>query len=261
MNTTFVGTKLLILGMLIFQSAASAWAQAKKPVSLTELAAYTGADREQRLLAGAKAEGKVVWYTSLAGSSYKELAKGFETKYPGIKIEAYRGTSTDIMTRISAEAQAKQILADVLETTVPPLSYLRDNKLLVPYTSPSLNKYPASTKANAGRGLIYWAVDRETYSGVGYNTNLIPASAVPKNYGDLLNPRAQRKNWVGFKRNRRASAWGYAQAERGRVHQETQDAGRSFAGCFRASDGGLGSFGRSSALADYIPRPCSRAQK
>ena len=42
-------------------------------------------DREQRLAAGAEAEGKVVWYTSLAGSSYKELAQGFEKKYPGVK--------------------------------------------------------------------------------------------------------------------------------------------------------------------------------
>ena len=193
MNTRFFGTKLLIVAVLIIQSAAGAWAQAKKPIALAELAAYTGADREQRLLAGARAEGKVVWYTSLAGSSYKELAKGFEQKYPGIKIEAYRGTSTDIMTRLTAEAQAKQILADVLETTVPPLTYLRENKLLVPYTSPFLNKYPASTKESAGRGLIYWAVDRETYSGVGYNTNLIPASAAPKEYEDLLKPELKGK--------------------------------------------------------------------
>ncbi len=49
----------------------SAWAQ--KPATLAELAAYSGADREQLLLAGAKAEGKVVWFTSFTGSSYKEL--------------------------------------------------------------------------------------------------------------------------------------------------------------------------------------------
>ena len=200
MDTRFEGAKLFIVAtLLIIQGAAGAWAQGKKPATLAELASYTGPDREQRLLAGARAEGKVVWYTSLAGSSYKELAKGFETKYPGIKIEAYRGTSTDIMTRLSAEAQAKQILADVLETTVPPLTYLRENKLLVPYTSPFLKQYPASTKETAGRGLIYWAVDRETYSGVGYNTNLIPASAVPKNYGDLLRPELKGK--IGFVSN------------------------------------------------------------
>jgi iron(III) transport system substrate-binding protein len=188
-----------VAAVLSLVAAAGVWAQGKKPASLAELAAYSGADREQRLFAGAKAEGKVVWYTSLAGASYKELAKGFETKYPGIKVEAYRATSTDIMTRITAEAQAKQILADVLETTVPPLTYLRENKLLVPFTSPGLNNYPASTKENAGRGMVYWAVDRETYSGVGYNTKLIPPSAVPKNYADLLKPELKGK--IGFVSN------------------------------------------------------------
>ena len=186
--------KLFVMAVfLLIQFDANVWAQSNKAASIAELAAYAGADREQRLLAGAKAEGRVLWYTSLAGSSYKQLAKGFETKYPGIKIETYRGTSTDIMTRVSAEVQAKQILADVLETTVPPLTFLKENKLLVPYTSPSLAKYPASTKENAGRGLVYWTVDRETYSGVGYNTNLIPAAAVPRNYGDLLKPELKGK--------------------------------------------------------------------
>lgn len=187
------------LGLLFLQCAFSAWAQGKKPESPAEIAAYTGADREQHLLAGAKAEGKVVWYTSLAGSSYKELAKGFEIKYPGVKIEPYRGTSSDIMTKVTAEAQARQVIADAIETTLPTLRYLRENKLLVAFSSPYLAKYPARTKENAGRGLIYWAIDRETYMGVGYNTNLIPASIVPKNYGDLLRPELKGK--IGFVSN------------------------------------------------------------
>ena len=188
---------LLILTMFVFlQVGGTALGQSKKPASLAELAAYTGADREQRLLAGAKTEGKVVWYTSLAGSSYKELAKGFETKYSGVKIEPYRGTSNDLMTKIVAEAEAKHFLADAIETTLPVLRYMRENKILVPYTSPHLGKYPAHAKEKADRGLFYWAIDRETYMGVGYNTNVIPASAVPKNYADLLKPELKGK--MGF---------------------------------------------------------------
>jgi len=182
----------------LLSSSADGWAQAKKPISLAELGAYTGADREQRLIAGAKPEGKVVWYTSLAGSSYKDLAKGFETKY-GIKIEPYRAASTDIMTKVTAEAQAKQVIADVIETTLPTLRFLRESKLLVPYTSVHLVKYPAHAKENAIKGLVYWGIDRETYMGVGYNTNLIPATAIPKNYGDLLKPELKGK--IGFVSN------------------------------------------------------------
>lgn len=190
--------RYVIMMVLVVLSSTDGWAQAKKTLSLAELGAYTGADREQRLISGAKAEGKVVWYTSLAGSSYKELAKGFEAKY-GIKIEPYRATSTDIMTKVTAEAQAKQAIADVVETTLPTLRYLRENKLLIPYTSVHLAKYPAYARENATKSLVYWGIDRETYMGVGYNTNLISGPAIPKNYGDLLKPELKGK--IGFVSN------------------------------------------------------------
>ena len=103
------------------------------------------------------------------------------------------------MTKVTAEAQAKQIIADVIETTLPTLRFLRENKLLIAYTSPHLAKYPPNTKESAARGLVFWAIDRETYMGVGYNTNLIPASIVPKNYGDLLRPELKGK--IGFVSN------------------------------------------------------------
>ncbi len=195
MQTTFKILRAALTVALLWPCLA--FAQDKK--ASADVAAYGGADREQRLVAGAKAEGKVVWYTSLAGSSYKELAKAFETKYPGVKIEPYRAESSDIMTKVTAEAQARQVIADIVETTLPALRFLRENKLLIVYTSPYLGKYPPATKEDAGRGLVYWAVDRETYMGVGYNTNLIPSSLVPKNYADLLKP--QLKGKIGFVSN------------------------------------------------------------
>ena len=171
-------------------------AQGKRPATLSELVAYTGADREQILVAGAKAEGKVIWYTSLAGSSYKELALGFEKKYPGIKADVYRAASNELMARISAEAKARQYLVDTIETTLPLLKSLREDGLLAVYRSPHLAKYPSHAKESAGNGLYYWGVNRESFIGVGYNPNLIPPSVVPKNFNGLLNP--QLKGKMGF---------------------------------------------------------------
>jgi len=168
------------------------FAQARKPGTLSELVAYTGADREQILVAGAKAEGKVSWYTSLAGSSYKELAQGFENKY-GVKCEVYRAASNELQARISAEAKARQYIADTIETTLPLLKSLREDGLLAVYTSPHLLKYPAHAKEKAGNGLYYWGVNRESFIGVGFNPNLIPAGAVPKNFAGLLNPQLKGK--------------------------------------------------------------------
>jgi iron(III) transport system substrate-binding protein len=75
---------------------------------------YDGKDREQILYAGAKTEGKITWYTSLAGDSYKGVAKAFETKYSGIKIEAYRVSGSEMTTRMMEEAKAKRYIVDAV---------------------------------------------------------------------------------------------------------------------------------------------------
>ena len=190
---SLVSLTSIIFIITLLEPPASLHAQTKKHATLSQLAAYTGADREQILIAGAKAEGKVVWYTSLAGSSYKELAQGFEKKYPGVKVDVYRAASNELMARITAEAKARQYLVDTIETTLPLLKSLREDGLLAVYTSPHLAKYPAHAKESAGKGLYYWGVNRESFIGVGYNPNLIPSSAVPKNFAGLLNPQLKGK--------------------------------------------------------------------
>ena len=67
-------------------------------MSIAEIAVYNKPDREKMLYEGAKKEGKLMWYTSLAGGSYKELVKLFETKYPGIQIDAFRAGGSDLAT-------------------------------------------------------------------------------------------------------------------------------------------------------------------
>jgi ABC-type glycerol-3-phosphate transport system substrate-binding protein len=74
----------------LFLLSSEAQLQSRKAMTIAELVTYNGSDREQLLYSGAKSEGKVVWYTSLAGESYKGMVKAFETKYPGVKVEAYR---------------------------------------------------------------------------------------------------------------------------------------------------------------------------
>jgi len=162
-------------------------AQGAKPATIADLAAYTGSDREQMLAAGAKKEGKIVWYTALAGNSYRELAKAFEAKY-GVQVESYRGTSKDLISKFLAEAQAKRYLMDVAESSLPLLMLMRALKLIQPFSSPHIGRLIPDAKEEAGKGLIYWGTVRESYMGFAYNKDKLPANAVPKNYDDLLKP-------------------------------------------------------------------------
>src|SRR5919198_4019853 len=108
-----------------------------KPVSVGELAAYNKPDREKVFFEGAKKEGKLLWYTSLTGGPNLEVPKAFEAKYPGIKVDVYRGDSDAIIARVLQEAEAKRYLVDAIETTFPILKVMKDDKLLTPYFSPT----------------------------------------------------------------------------------------------------------------------------
>ena len=136
--------------------AAPSRSQTGKPSSAAELASYTGTDRERLLVDGAKREGKVVWYTTLAAEQNKQIAGAFETKYPGVKVETFRTGSSALAQRLLTEATARRHIADAIETTLPGLLTFRENKLLLPYTSPQLAAFPDDAKEKGPKNLVYW---------------------------------------------------------------------------------------------------------
>lgn len=182
----------VIVGLMLLPS--SVLAQSGR--SVAELAAYNKPDREKMLYEGAKKEGRLMWYTSLTGGPNTQAPKVFAAKYPGVQLEVYRGNSEAIIQKVLQEAQAKRFLVDTIETTFPVLKVMLEYKLLSPYFSPSLDRYPAEAKESAGNGLVYWTTDRESYIGLAYNTNSVQGSAVPKGFDDLLRPELKDK--IGF---------------------------------------------------------------
>ena len=184
--------KVLSLALLILATASLSWAQARKPKTLDELTAYTGQDRQQILVEGARSEGKVVWYTSLAGV-YRDLVDAFKKKYPEVSVEAYRGGSTDLAPRLINEAQSGRNVADALEGTPGLLMALRERDILKAYLSPELARYPETAKTRADGTRVYWVTDREAYLGFGYNMRMVAPAEVPRNFQDLLKPELKGK--------------------------------------------------------------------
>jgi iron(III) transport system substrate-binding protein len=192
-------TVMKILGLvavLLLLALSEARAQSRKPMTISELVTYNGADREQVLYGGAKTEGKVTWYTSLAGESYKGMVKAFETRYPGVKVEAYRVSGSDMTGRMMEESKAKRNIVDTVETTEGNLMFMREAFLLRPYHSPHFKAYPEEAKEKSERGLYFWAIARESYIGFAYNKKLLSKNAVPKNYEGLLHPELKGRMGV-----------------------------------------------------------------
>jgi iron(III) transport system substrate-binding protein len=186
--------KILTAGLFfVFLISSPGAAQPVRPSSPAELAAFSGSDRERLLFDGAKREGKLVWYTTLAAVQNKQIAATFEVKYPGVKVEIYRAGSSALAQRLLNEAQARRHIADAIETTLPGLLTFRDNQLLLPYTSPYLTAFPDESKEKGPANLVYWIIDRESYIGFAYNKNLLSAGEVPQNFAGLLKPELRDK--------------------------------------------------------------------
>ena len=170
--------RLLIATTLLVLGGSPVWSQTVKPVSATDLAAYTGADRERVLFEGAKRDGKVVWYTTLAADQNKQIAAVFEKKYPGVSVETYRTGASALAQRLLTEAKARRHISDAVETTPPGLMTFRDNQLLLPYTSPYLATFPDEAKEKTSHNQVYWTTVRESYVGFAYNKRYLNATDV-----------------------------------------------------------------------------------
>ncbi len=153
----------------------------------------TGSGRTDALVAGAKKEGRLTWYTSLAGPVVSALANAFGQKYAFIKVSVFRAAENVLATKAAQEAQAGQYGWDVMEAPVANVLILEQQGFLIPYLSPSTTALPAEFKRRAKDDQVWAAADRVSYIGYGYNTTLVPPSAVPKKLDDLLNPALKGK--------------------------------------------------------------------
>lgn len=140
------------------------------------------------LIKAAQKEGTLTFYTAFAAAASAPLAGQFTAKY-NIPVDVQRLTTAIIETRFAAEAQAKKVVADVVQITDPPW-YTNtagpNGWLLTPSADeiPVLRTWPTKW-THQGQAFLQ-CLD---YSTIGYNTNLVTGSDVPTSWKDLLNPK------------------------------------------------------------------------
>ncbi len=156
--------------------------------SLADLAFYTGPDRTERLIAGAKREGVVSIYTSLTVEDMKIFGGAFEKKY-GIKLQSWRSSSEDIVQRTVVEARGGRFDVDAIETSAAEMEQLHRENLLQEVKSP----YIADLNPAALLPHREWIGDRLNLITAAYNTDLIKPADLPKSYDDLLAPKWKGK--------------------------------------------------------------------
>jgi iron(III) transport system substrate-binding protein len=157
-------------------------AAGQPPSAVARIANYTGNDRQAMLEAGARRERGLLLYTT--GTQIEPLIRGFERKYPFLRVTVQRDTQTDIARRAVQEYRVGYKKLDMFELSSQGLILIRDANILQPFQSPEAVAFDAGAIEPAR----HWVVVRESYTGIGFNTKTIPPLRAPKSYDDLLAP-------------------------------------------------------------------------
>src|SRR6266581_517852 len=148
-SSRFRARRVALAALVGFAAAAFAQTPAGPASPHREIYMYQGADRDKRLVEGAKKERELLFYSTMTVADGKALATVFETSSHRI------------------EALYRERLLEDFHTPA-----LRD---IVPEAFP--------------RGHGQYVADRFAFFVMGYNTDLVKREELPVTYGDLLQPR------------------------------------------------------------------------
>src|SRR5574341_717516 len=104
---------------------------------------------QEKLIEGAKREGKMVWYSSLNINDSKALLDRFEQKYPFIRTELFRAGAEQMLNRILNEERAGKRLFDAVNITS--ITALKKAGLLQPHRSGESMAYAAQFRDADGQ--------------------------------------------------------------------------------------------------------------
>ena len=137
------------------------------------------------LIAAAKAEGKLVYYTANFAEIEQQVIKAFNKRFPEIRIEMVRAPGGQLITRVKTEAAAGKLIADVVDHS--------DRALMLPladmfmdYAPPNAADYRREAQIAPNlwpRATLVWSI--------AYNTELVKNP--PKTWMDLTKPEYGNK--------------------------------------------------------------------
>jgi iron(III) transport system substrate-binding protein len=156
--------------------------------TIADIANFSGPDRTQKLIDGARKEGAVTLYSSAVVDDTNAIAAAFEKKY-GVSVKLWRGSSEDILRRAVTEHRGGRDDVDVAETAGPDMEGLRREQLLQDMTSPVFTDLiPQAVVPHRP-----WVTSRLSIFTAAFNTALIKPDDAPKSYDDLTDPKWRGK--------------------------------------------------------------------
>ena len=164
--------------LAVLLTSATAHAQ-----SVEEMARYSGADRQAKLVALAKAEGGELSVYHVY-PALTQVTAAFTKKY-GIAVKPWRSSSETVLQRLVSEARGGRNEADVVQNNAPENEAACREKLLQEMRSPlQANLVPAAVPAHG-----CWVGFTIDIFIAAYNTAKVRKEELPNTYQELLDPK------------------------------------------------------------------------
>ena len=180
-----------VLKAVLGTGAAAIAAPLAAPFSTRVVSAAPPPERiTPELIAGAKREGRVNFYTAMDISIAEQMAKGFEAAYPGIKVHVERSGSERIFARIAQEYASNIPAVDLVNTAdaAHALPWKRQG-WLVPFIPEEVAQHFLPDRIDPDGAYVN---HRTHLSVIAYNTKLVAPADAPRSFKDLLDPK-----WTG----------------------------------------------------------------
>jgi iron(III) transport system substrate-binding protein len=144
---------------------------------------------EEQLLALARREGEVNWYTSITADQATAFARKFEARYPGVRVRLVREGTFDLIERVQHEITTGQARADVLHVLDPAVFVaLRQRGELYYYGAPE-----ATAVAPEYKDPGYWTAARLVTIGLAYAPARLAPAQAPQRWEQLTDGRWKGK--------------------------------------------------------------------
>jgi iron(III) transport system substrate-binding protein len=159
-------------------------------VAVVIAAASAGVQAQEAVdVAKAKAEGKVIWYTSTPIEQGQKIADAFQ-KETGIKVEMFRSGGSSILRRFQQEMDAGRVAVDVLTHSEPAAANALGKKgLFLPFKPANFDKVPDAAKDPNGL-FVGQRLNMMTHY---LRSDKVAAADEPKTWDDLLDPKYKGK--------------------------------------------------------------------
>src|SRR3954468_13853707 len=139
--------------------------------------------------AKAKAEGKVVWYTSTPIEQAQKIVALFKQQQ-GIEVELFRSGGSAILSRFQQEMTAGRAAADVITHSDPAAANALGKKgFTIPFKPKNFDKVPDAAKAADGM-YIGQRLNMMTHY---LRSDKVAAADEPKTWDDMTNPNYKGK--------------------------------------------------------------------